>query len=337
MATLKGLLEDENFMIGMGLLGEGAKGKSIGEAFNTSAKNYADMKKAFSVSAPKTKAVINTQTGGLVLRSDKQIAETNKGGDILIPAPKKGVTVNTGNSQNEFEKALGKGDADTVLNLRKLSESAVKENDSLTLVTTLAKELETGQFGTTLLDLAKLGKRFGVDMNFLSQYSDSGSIDGTIANAETLKIVSSVFVFDAIGKTKGSISEKEMQLFQDISLGLGTTPEGIALTSTIKRRLNERIIEKSEMMEAWVADGSRPTSKKDTPYGKLTFNQMYNKYINQKDKNGDLVNPLFTKEEYANMTNITSANTKPNIITDKQGNRYYRTQTGGFVALPKLK
>jgi hypothetical protein len=64
---------------------------------------------------------------------------------------------------------------------------------------------------------------------------------------------------------------------------------------------------------------------------------MYNKYINQKDANGELVNPLFTKEEYADMSNITSANTNPNIMEDKQGNRFYVTQKGGFVALPKLK
>jgi len=341
---LSSLTQNPNLILGASILGQGIKGQDPFSSIIPALTQTGKIQKLFTPKIPKTKPVLDSRTQKPIFASDKRIATTNLEGDVLVPIPAKGQTTNIINqAENAFNKDMGKGDAATVLNLRKESLSALKENDSLTLVNTLAKNLETGQFGNSLLDLAKLGQRFNIDMNFLSNFSDSGSIDGTIANAETLKIVSSVFVFDAIGKTKGSISEKEMQLFNDISLGLGTTPEGIALTSKIKRGINNRIMEKSTMMEEWVSDGkSRPTTKKDTIYGKLTFNQMYEKYINE-EKNGKLVNPLFTEEEYAEMSNIASANTNPNIITDKQGNRYYRTpvnsETGisGYIALPKLK
>ena len=333
-----GLLGNPDALIGFGLLQGATQGKNVFEAALPAIYQAGKIKKLFTPKNLKTKGVLDTRTGKAILASDKRIGEANLENDVLVPLPSKGQTTTFINqAENEFNKGMGKGDADIVLDGRKNALSAIKENDSLTLVKTLSKNLETGQFGNSLLDLAKLGKRFDIDMNFLSQYSDSGSIDGTIANAETLKIVGSVFVFDAISKTKGSISEKEMELFNDISLGLGTTPEGIALTSKIKEGINNRIIEKSAMMDEWISDGkSRPSTRKDTVYGKLTFNQMYNKYINE-EKNGKLANPLFTEEEYAEMRNITSANTNPNIKTDKQGNRFYKTPKGGYLALPSLK
>ena len=335
---LNTLTQNPNLILGASILGQGAEGKNPFSSIIPALTQTGKIQKLFTPKIPKTKPVLDIRTQKPIFASDKRIATTNLEGDVLVPIPVKGQTTNIINqAENAFNKDMGKGDAATVLNLRKESLSALKENDSLTLVNTLAKNLETGQFGNSLLDLAKLGKRFNIDMNFLSQYSDSGSIDGTIANAETLKIVGSVFVFDAISKTKGSISEKEMELFNDISLGLGTTPEGIALTSKIKEGINNRIIEKSAMMDEWISDGkSRPSTRKDTVYGKLTFNQMYNKYINE-EKNGKLANPLFTEEEYAEMRNITSANTNPNIKTDKQGNRFYKTPKGGYLALPSLK
>ena len=45
---MKSLLEDDNFLIGMGLLSAGAKGQSIGEAGITSIKDAAAIKKSFA-------------------------------------------------------------------------------------------------------------------------------------------------------------------------------------------------------------------------------------------------------------------------------------------------
>ncbi len=52
---LKSLLEDDNFLIGMGLLSAGSKGQSIGEAGLTSIKDAAAIKKSFAGTPKKLK------------------------------------------------------------------------------------------------------------------------------------------------------------------------------------------------------------------------------------------------------------------------------------------
>ena len=71
---LRGLLEDENFLIGAGLLTAGAKGQSAGEAIFPSIINAAKVKKTFADTAKTTKSVFDVELGENVLRSDKDIA-----------------------------------------------------------------------------------------------------------------------------------------------------------------------------------------------------------------------------------------------------------------------
>ena len=83
---LKGLLEDENFLIGAGLLTAGAKGQSLGEAAFPTIINAAKTKKAFADTAKPTKSVYDIALGKNVLRTEKAISENP---DNFEP-PKKG-------------------------------------------------------------------------------------------------------------------------------------------------------------------------------------------------------------------------------------------------------
>ena len=65
---LRGLLEDENFLIGAGLLTAGAKGQSAGEAIFPSIINAAKVKKTFEDTAKPTKAVYDVELGKNVLK-----------------------------------------------------------------------------------------------------------------------------------------------------------------------------------------------------------------------------------------------------------------------------
>ena len=64
---LRGLLEDENFLIGAGLLTAGAKGQSLGEAAFPTIVNAAKTQKMFKDTAKSTKSVFSVKDNKNVL------------------------------------------------------------------------------------------------------------------------------------------------------------------------------------------------------------------------------------------------------------------------------
>ena len=98
--NLKGLLQDEEFLLGAGLLSAGSQGQNLGGALMPSLVQAGQIKKAFAPTVNKTKAAIDTSidtsTGksNLVFATDKQIAENP---ERFIPQEKKGNTTNINN------------------------------------------------------------------------------------------------------------------------------------------------------------------------------------------------------------------------------------------------
>ena len=253
------------------------------------------------------------------------------------------VVIEGDKQESEFEKGMGGLDVKQVESVRKDSNTALDQNTQLDIIKELTAELETGKFGTSLLELSKLGQRFGVDTNWLSQYDTGEGLDKTIANAEVLQVLSSQFVLDAIGKTKGSISDKEMAFFQSIAPNLSMSPEGIKRVVEITKRINDRKIQKSSLLDEWVSDGSIPSRKKmvegvDGKSKMMTFNQMWNEYVNTKDDKGNLVNPLFTKDETDELFNLSkTVNLDEGVnIRILNGNKYYELPDGNFMFLGKV-
>ena len=74
--NLKGLLQDEEFLVAAGLLSAGAKGQSLGQAAFPALVQAGQLKKAFAPTVNKTKSVFDKSKGENVLATDKQIAET---------------------------------------------------------------------------------------------------------------------------------------------------------------------------------------------------------------------------------------------------------------------
>ena len=371
---MKSLLEDDNFLIGMGLLSAGAKGQSIGEAGITSIKDAAAIKKSFAGTPKKTKAVFNSITGQTQFATESQILASN---GILIPVPKKDTTTNKTKAvmntqtnqqefatdqmilesngllvpikkeplvkiegdkqQTEFEKVMGKSEAEFVVDIRKDSDKAIDQNSELDIISSLSVELKSGKFGTTFLEVAKIGERVGIDMNWLSSYDGAGT--GTVANAEVLQVLSSSMVLNAISKTKGSISDKEMSFFQSIAPNLGMSPEGIQKTVEITKRINDRKILKAELINDWTADDGSgkkfmPSTKKlvekaDGTTQMMTFNQMWSNYTKE--------NALFDKEEIEELTSLASANPDKSNITIYKGKRYYILPGGGVKYINDIK
>ena len=89
---LKGLLEDENFLIGAGLLTAGAKGQSLGEAAFPTILQAAKVKKTFADTAKTTKSVFSIKDNKNVLASDIEISKDKAN---YLPATKaKDLSVN---------------------------------------------------------------------------------------------------------------------------------------------------------------------------------------------------------------------------------------------------
>jgi len=125
--NLKGLLQDEEFLLGAGLLSAGSQGQNLGAALMPSLVQAGKIKKAFTPTAQKTKAAVDTSvdtfTGksNLVFVTDKQIAENP---ERFIPQEKKGTNI----------KVNTKDLSETPLKIRKqyLGESKdfIERNDS---------------------------------------------------------------------------------------------------------------------------------------------------------------------------------------------------------------
>jgi hypothetical protein len=339
---MKSLLEDDNFLIGMGLLSAGAKGQSIGEAGITSIKDAAAIKKSM-VGTPKDRfrllsrqeieandALDNNSNYQMNLTTGKyELVKTNKTGASIT-------NINTGDKQeDEFSKVIGKDEATFVTSTRKDGDKAIDQNSELEIIGSLSMELESGKFGTTMLEVAKIGERVGIDMNWLSKYDS----EMTVANAEVLQVLSSSMVLNAISKTKGSISDKEMSFFQSIAPNLGMSPEGIQKTVEITKRINDRKILKAELINDWTADDGSgkkfmPSTKKlvekaDGTTQMMTFNQMWSNYTKE--------NALFDKEEIEQLTSLAEANPDKSNITIYKGKRYYILPGGGVKYINDIK
>ena len=341
---MKSLLEDDNFLIGMGLLSAGAKGQSIGEAGIASIKDAAAIKKSM-IGKPKDRfrllsrqeieendALDNNSNYQINLTTNKlELVKTNKTGASIT-------NINTGDKQESaYKKSLGEDEAKFVTTVRNDGDKAVDQNSELDIISSLAVELKTGKFGTTFLEVAKIGERVGIDMNWLSDYEGAGT--GTVANAEVLQVLSSSMVLNAISKTKGSISDKEMSFFQSIAPNLGMSPEGIQKTVEITRRINQRKVLKSDMLNDWIGDDGSgktimPSTKKlvekdDGTTQMMTFNQMWSNYTKEND--------LFNKDEMEQLTTIASENPDGDNIEIYNGNKYYILPGGKVIFIGKVK
>lgn len=244
----------------------------------------------------------------------------------------KSTTINMpGNKQEgEFSKTVGAGQGKVFNEIIEKSSNAQNENIDLNILTQTAENLETGKAAPLISDLMKWGQSFGIDMKWLG---DMGSASDQIANTEVISVLAGNQLFGKISQTKGAISEKEMDIFESLTTSMSMSPQGLKNNATIMTAINDREILKGQMAESWVAgqDGKLNSlltrQKVTTANGEiknLTFNEMWNDYVNAKDGEGNLINPIIPKEQLEEMVNLSNANesemeNNPNFIKTKNG------------------
>lgn len=122
-----------------------------------------------------------------------------------------------------------------------------------------AEVRESNKIADASLDMVNRGKRlatkigpggFGISQawllpfkNFVIPFVPDGLIDvGAVGSQQSLAQITMSFVLSNIAKTKGAISEKEMDLFEKASPHLGQTYEGFMLALDIQESIAKKIL-----------------------------------------------------------------------------------------------
>jgi len=232
--------------------------------------------------------------------------------------------------ENKFSETVGAGQGKVFNDIIEKSTNAQNENIDLNILTQTAENLETGKAAPLISDLMKWGQSFGIDMKWLGEM---GSSSDQIANTEVISVLAGNQLFGKISQTKGAISEKEMDIFESLTTSMSMSPQGLKNNAIIMTSINDREILKGQMAESWVAgeDGKLNSlltrQKVITANGEeknLTFNEMFDDFVNAKDENGNLINPLIPKEQLEEMVNLSNVNESemndnPNFTKTKNG------------------
>ena len=232
--------------------------------------------------------------------------------------------------ESKFSETVGTGQGKLFNDIVQKGLDATNENIDLNILTQTAENLETGKAAPLISDLMKWGQSFGIDMKWLG---DMGTASDQIANTEVISVLAGNQLFGKISQTKGAISEKEMDIFESLTTSMSMSPQGLKNNATIMTAINDREILKSQMAESWVAgeDGKLNSlltrQKVITANGKeknLTFNEMWDDYVNAEDKDGNLINPIIPKEQLQEMVDLSKVNesemaNNPNFTKTKNG------------------
>ena len=131
-----------------------------------------------------------------------------------------------------FDKKQGEADVKLVSNAEQAFSNAVKFQSTLDTLNILAntsdEELKTGAFAELRTSLTKIGREFGLDLNYQN-----------VPLAELLRTVGGKVAIDSLQQFKGAISNKELDFVQSINPGLSMSKEGIKLQLALLGRTNE--------------------------------------------------------------------------------------------------
>ena len=175
--------------------------------------------------------------------------------------------------QTKYDEDRDKQEAKVYGDIQLKGVEAQNNITNYDLVGALSKNVSSGAYGGFLLNVAKFGKRIGVNTDWITQLDDNGITrlrDG-ISTAETMEVLQVQFALEKIQKTKGAISDTEFKKFLDTSPGLSMTPRGIEILTTVNKALARRDIEVAQLASEWETNHGRLKKSAETPYGKLTF------------------------------------------------------------------
>jgi hypothetical protein len=165
-----------------------------------------------------------------------------------------------------------------------------------TMLNTLG-DIDTGGFADFKNTLTKYAMSAGVE--FTDEQRDK------LAKAERFNQLSGEFVFAAISKTKGAVSDNEMGLFKALSPSLVNSPEGNRLMLEYAQKRANRDVELNKEIQGWKKQGLLPQEQVE----------MAMAWLN--DPANDITQDLFQHIG----TTTTSSTSPPQAQTNRSGLR----------------
>jgi len=247
-----------------------------------------------------------------------------------------GTNINMAGPEKEYDKDRGKQEAKKFGAIQDRAVAAQNNITNYNLVGALSKNVNSGAYGELLLNVAKFGKRIGVNTDWITSLDENGITrlrDG-VANAETMEVLQVQFALEKIQKTKGAISDKEFGKFIDTSPGLSMTPRGIEMLTIVNKALGQKDIKIAQLASEWEAANSRLNTSAETEYGKLTFNAYIAKWKEEPE------NAVVSKEFLQEMEDVAKEGSKDfasKRIYEISGVKYKKLKDGTVIRMGILK
>ena len=247
-----------------------------------------------------------------------------------------GTNINMEGPQKEYDK---RREIQEAAKFGAIQDRAVAAQNNITnynLVGALSKNVNSGAYGELLLNVAKFGKRIGVNTDWITSVDENGITrlrDG-VANAETMEVLQVQFALEKIQKTKGAISDKEFGKFIDTSPGLSMTPRGIEMLTIVNKALGQKDIKIAQLASEWEAANGRLNTAAETEYGKLTFNAYIAKWKEEPE------NAVVSEEFLQEMEDLSREGSKDfasKRIYEVNGVKYKKLLDGTVIRMGILK
>jgi hypothetical protein len=134
----------------------------------------------------------------------------------------------------DTDAALKKAGIDLSIGRYEKATQQIDEADKITAdvsqMMSLVNRVDSGTLADTKLSIRKFLSAVGIQQDMTK-----------IADAEAMKAKGMGFVLSLIQKTKGAISEKEMEAFKKASAGLENTPEGNTMILALSQKIADRM------------------------------------------------------------------------------------------------
>jgi hypothetical protein len=222
---------------------------------------------------------------------DGQYVPKQPGGQAMpVPGyvkPEKTPLVNVGltmpKQEEEFQKGMGKFYSEEFSGMQKEGREAHTNTARLGRAKSLVTNIATGKLRPAASAVKSVIKDLGYNL-------ESYGLSDDVGMAEALKAVSIDLTMDTVQRTKGAVSNKEMDLFAQVAPQLSNTPEGNLLIIEMAEKLNQNKVQ--------VAQLAREYLRKNSRYDEGFYDELDKFY----DKN-----PLFTEEIYSKVNKLTGA------------------------------
>jgi hypothetical protein len=139
----------------------------------------------------------------------------------------------------DTDAALKKAGIDLSIGRYEKATQQIDEADKITAdvsqMMSLVNRVDSGTLADTKLSIRKFLSAVGIQQDMTK-----------IADAEAMKAKGMGFVLSLIQKTKGAISEKEMEAFKKASAGIENTPEGNTMILALSQKIADRMKSEAE-------------------------------------------------------------------------------------------